>query len=121
TECISSSKSTHTREWNVDSRESDLGLAIVEELSKAAKENASGKMDEMTGHMYLLKLAVAWNMFGTAKKISVDTIKQDKILDLCMMAAILLDKADDVKQILDNGFDLKRFLTKNEIRKLYEE
>ncbi|KAL3836755.1 hypothetical protein ACJMK2_022172, partial [Sinanodonta woodiana] len=113
-------KLTHTCEWNVDSCESDLGLAIVKALSKAPTKDGFDKMENMTDQMYLLKLAEAWNMFGIAKNVSIDTKKQTEILQSCMMAAILLDEVEYVRKILDNDFNLNTFLTPERLTNLYE-
>ncbi|KAL3836777.1 hypothetical protein ACJMK2_022194, partial [Sinanodonta woodiana] len=109
---ISTSKVIHICEWNEDSSDSDLSLAILQALMKATKN--MDKVDRMIYHTY------HWKLFEIAKNISVDTIRQQEdIIQSCMMAAILLNKVEDVKLILDKGFDLENFLTNTKLEELY--
>ncbi|KAK3605931.1 hypothetical protein CHS0354_019597 [Potamilus streckersoni] len=76
--------------------------------------------DKMTDEMYQLKLTFDKNLFDISKNISIDTRQQANIRESCMMAAILLNKVEYVEQNLDNGFDLKTFLTNTRLQELYK-
>ncbi|KAL3836776.1 hypothetical protein ACJMK2_022193 [Sinanodonta woodiana] len=102
-------KVTHTCELNEDSSDSDLGLAILQALLKDARNKTNIK-----NRKYLLKL------FEIAKNIQIYTILQQvKVLESCMMAALLEDKVEYVKLMLDNDFDLKAFLKQDILQELY--
>ncbi|KAL3836753.1 hypothetical protein ACJMK2_022170 [Sinanodonta woodiana] len=110
-------KLIHICEWNSESGDFDIGLAILKALSKATKNKA---WDSMTNAMYQLKLAFAWNRIDIAKKISKETIQQMvQGLDDFMMNAILMDRTEFVELLLQNGFDLKKFLTQEKLGQLY--
>ncbi|KAK3610936.1 hypothetical protein CHS0354_032657 [Potamilus streckersoni] len=116
-EDISKSKLIHICEWNSEPCDFHIRFAILQALSKATMHNVRNKM---TNAMYQLKLAFDKNLFDIAKNITMDTGQQAAIRESCMMAAILLNKVEYVEQILDNGFDLKTFLTKKRHLELYE-
>ncbi|XP_041117862.1 transient receptor potential cation channel subfamily M member 2-like isoform X2 [Polyodon spathula] len=98
--------------------QNDMDVAILQALLKASKSlDNQGK--ENWDHQ--LKLAVAWNRVDIAKSEIFTDDKQWKSIDLSdvMLAALLGDKPDFVKLFLENGVDLKEFLTEKRLLALY--
>ena len=76
-----------------------------------------------------MKLALAWNRCDVARNkiLTSDTRNEwqkpgnHQVLYDSLFLALLQDKKDFVQLFIDNGVDLKRFLTLSRLRDLYEE
>ena len=70
-----------------------------------------------------MKLALNWNRVDIARDyIFTEEIKwKSRELDDVMFDAILNDRVDFVRLLLENSFNLKKFLTYRRLIKLYNE
>ncbi|XP_023594837.1 transient receptor potential cation channel subfamily M member 2 isoform X2 [Trichechus manatus latirostris] len=97
----------------------DVDIAILQALLKASRNH------DHFGHEnwdHQLKLAVAWNRVDIARSEIFTDEQQWKPSDLhpMMTAALISNKPDFVKLFLENGVQLKEFVTWDTLLYLYE-
>lgn len=89
----------------------DIDRAILQALLRANKDQIFDQ----------LKLALAWNRIDIAKSeiFTDDRFIQPSMLFEIMQSALILNRVTFVELLMDNGVNLKDFLTKKRLLKLY--
>ncbi|XP_028911360.1 transient receptor potential cation channel subfamily M member 6 isoform X3 [Ornithorhynchus anatinus] len=98
--------------FDADSEEhQDLDLAILTALLKGTSLSASDQ----------LSLALAWNRVDIAKKHILVYGQHWKVgsLEQSMLDALVMDRVDFVKLLIEHGVNLHRFLTISRLEELY--
>nr|7MBP_A Chain A, Transient receptor potential melastatin 5 [Danio rerio]7MBP_B Chain B, Transient receptor potential melastatin 5 [Danio rerio]7MBP_C Chain C, Transient receptor potential melastatin 5 [Danio rerio]7MBP_D Chain D, Transient receptor potential melastatin 5 [Danio rerio]7MBQ_A Chain A, Transient receptor potential melastatin 5 [Danio rerio]7MBQ_B Chain B, Transient receptor potential melastatin 5 [Danio rerio]7MBQ_C Chain C, Transient receptor potential melastatin 5 [Danio rerio]7MB len=98
-------------------QDSELDTVILKALVKACKSQSQEAQDFLDE----LKLAVAWNRVDIAKSeiFSGDVQWSAQDLEEVMMEALVNDKPDFVRLFVDNGVNIKQFLTYGRLQELY--
>ncbi|XP_078332506.1 transient receptor potential cation channel subfamily M member-like 2 isoform X3 [Crassostrea virginica] len=100
-------------EFSIGSRGSskDIDRAILQALLRANKDQIFDQ----------LKLALAWNRIDIAKSeiFTDDRFIQPNMLFEIMQSALILNRVSFVELLMDNGVNLKDFLTLKRLLKLY--
>ncbi|CAH1797575.1 unnamed protein product [Owenia fusiformis] len=93
-----------------DHSQNSIDSAILEAVLKTKSAN---KLDQ-------LNLALGWNRIDLAKQHIFDEHewKDDDLWDM-MYKALLNDRTDFVRLFIDHGLDLKKFVTRERMEKLY--
>uniref|UniRef100_A0A4W3HRU2 Transient receptor potential cation channel, subfamily M, member 5 n=1 Tax=Callorhinchus milii TaxID=7868 RepID=A0A4W3HRU2_CALMI len=95
----------------------ELDTVILKALVKACKSQSQ------EAHEYLdeLKLAVAWNRVDIAKSeiFNGDVEWKSRDLEEAMLDALVNDKPDFVRLFIENGMNLRDFLTYGRLQELY--
>ncbi|MBN3295181.1 TRPM2 protein, partial [Amia calva] len=96
----------------------DVDVAILQALLKASKTSDS---QERQNWARQLELAVGWNRVDIAKSEIFTEDRQWKSSDLhpAMLSALIGDKADFVKLLLENGVCLNEFMNEQTLLELY--
>uniref|UniRef100_A0A8C5X6W6 non-specific serine/threonine protein kinase n=1 Tax=Malurus cyaneus samueli TaxID=2593467 RepID=A0A8C5X6W6_9PASS len=91
--------------------EQDIDLAILTALLKGTHMSASDQLD----------LALAWNQLDIAKKHILVYGQHWKVgaLEQAMLDALVMDRVDFVKLLIENGVNMHRFLTIARLEELY--
>ncbi|NWW18004.1 TRPM6 protein, partial [Falcunculus frontatus] len=91
--------------------EQDIDLAILTALLKGTNMSASDQLD----------LALAWNQLDIAKKHILVYGQHWKVgaLEQAMMDALVMDRVDFVKLLIEHGVNMHRFLTISHLEELY--
>ncbi|XP_062614395.1 transient receptor potential cation channel subfamily M member-like 2 isoform X2 [Saccostrea cucullata] len=91
----------------------DIDKAILQALLRANKDQIFDQ----------LKLALAWNRIDIAKSeiFTDDRFIQTNMLFEIMQSALILNRVGFVELLMDNGVNLKDFLTKKRLLKLYNQ
>ncbi|NXY83447.1 TRPM6 protein, partial [Alcedo cyanopectus] len=90
----------------------DIDLAILTALFKGTNMSASDQLD----------LALAWNQLDIAKKHILVYGQHWKVvgaLEQAMLDALLMDRVDFVKLLIEHGVNMHRFLTVSRLEELY--
>ncbi|GAB0204461.1 transient receptor potential cation channel subfamily M member 6 [Grus japonensis] len=89
----------------------DIDLAILTALLKGTNMSASDQLD----------LALAWNRLDIAKKHILVYGQHWKVgaLEQAMMDALVMDRVDFVKLLIEHGVNMHRFLTISHLEELY--
>ncbi|XP_008938224.1 PREDICTED: transient receptor potential cation channel subfamily M member 6, partial [Merops nubicus] len=89
----------------------DIDLAILTALLKGTNMSASDQLD----------LALAWNRLDIAKKHILVYGQHWKVgaLEQAMLDALVLDRVDFVKLLIEHGVNMHRFLTISRLEELY--
>uniref|UniRef100_A0A8C0IWN7 Transient receptor potential cation channel subfamily M member 6 n=1 Tax=Chelonoidis abingdonii TaxID=106734 RepID=A0A8C0IWN7_CHEAB len=89
----------------------DIDLAILTALLKGTNISASDQ----------LNLALAWNRLDIAKKHILVCGRDWKVgsLEQAMLDALVMDRVDFVKLLIEHGVNLHRFLTISQLEELY--
>ncbi|XP_072372695.1 transient receptor potential cation channel subfamily M member 6-like isoform X1 [Scyliorhinus torazame] len=98
--------------FDADSEEQqDIDLAILTALLKGTNTSASDQ----------LSLALAWDRVDIAKKIILVYGQHWKVgsLEQAMLDALVMDRVDFVKLLIENGVSMHRFLTISRLEELY--
>ncbi|XP_039575183.1 transient receptor potential cation channel subfamily M member 6 isoform X2 [Passer montanus] len=91
--------------------EQDIDLAILTALLKGTNISASDQLD----------LALAWNQLDIAKKHILVYGQHWKVgaLEQAMLDALVMDRVDFVKLLIEHGVNMHRFLTISRLEELY--
>uniref|UniRef100_A0A8C3EQD2 non-specific serine/threonine protein kinase n=1 Tax=Corvus moneduloides TaxID=1196302 RepID=A0A8C3EQD2_CORMO len=91
--------------------EQDIDLAILTALLKGTNMSASDQLD----------LALAWNQLDIAKKHILVYGQHWKVgaLEQAMLNALVMDRVDFVKLLIEHGVNMHRFLTISHLEELY--
>ncbi|NWW11695.1 TRPM6 protein, partial [Oreocharis arfaki] len=91
--------------------EQDVDLAILTALLKGTNMSASDQLD----------LALAWNQLDIAKKHILVYGQHWKVgaLEQAMLDALVMDRVDFVKLLIEHGVNMHRFLTISHLEELY--
>ncbi|NWV28082.1 TRPM6 protein, partial [Origma solitaria] len=91
--------------------EQDIDLAILTALLKGTQMSASDQLD----------LALAWNQLDIAKKHILVYGQHWKVgaLEQAMLDALVMDRVDFVKLLIEHGVNMHRFLTISRLEELY--
>ncbi|NWV44245.1 TRPM6 protein, partial [Grantiella picta] len=91
--------------------EQDIDLAILTALLKGTRMSASDQLD----------LALAWNQLDIAKKHILVYGQHWKVgaLEQAMLDALVMDRVDFVKLLIEHGVNMHRFLTISRLEELY--
>ncbi|XP_023800603.1 transient receptor potential cation channel subfamily M member 6 isoform X2 [Cyanistes caeruleus] len=91
--------------------EQDIDLAILTALLKGTNMSASDQLD----------LALAWNQLDIAKKHILVYGQHWKVgaLEQAMLDALVMDRVDFVKLLIEYGVNMHRFLTISRLEELY--
>ncbi|NWT30668.1 TRPM6 protein, partial [Cardinalis cardinalis] len=91
--------------------EQDIDLAILTALLKGMNISASDQLD----------LALAWNQLDIAKKHILVYGQHWKVgaLEQAMLDALVMDRVDFVKLLIEHGVNMHRFLTISRLEELY--
>ncbi|NWS89335.1 TRPM6 protein, partial [Toxostoma redivivum] len=91
--------------------EQDIDLAILTALLKGTNMSASDQLD----------LALAWNQLDIAKKHILVYGQHWKVgaLEQAMLDALVMDRVDFVKLLIEHGVNMHRFLTISRLEELY--
>uniref|UniRef100_A0A8C3UMK3 non-specific serine/threonine protein kinase n=1 Tax=Catharus ustulatus TaxID=91951 RepID=A0A8C3UMK3_CATUS len=91
--------------------EQDIDLAILTALFKGTNMSASDQLD----------LALAWNQLDIAKKHILVYGQHWKVgaLEQAMLDALVMDRVDFVKLLIEHGVNVHRFLTISRLEELY--
>ncbi|KAJ7412000.1 transient receptor potential cation channel subfamily M member 6 [Willisornis vidua] len=91
--------------------EQDIDLAILTALLKGTNMSTSDQLD----------LALAWNQLDIAKKLIFIYGQHWKVgaLEQAMLDALVMDRVDFVKLLIENGVNMHRFLTISRLEELY--
>ncbi|NXY05428.1 TRPM6 protein, partial [Pteruthius melanotis] len=91
--------------------EQDIDLAILTALLKGTNMSASDQLD----------LALAWNQIDIAKKHILVYGQHWKVgaLEQAMLDALVMDRVDFVKLLIEYGVNMHRFLTISHLEELY--
>ncbi|NXD05391.1 TRPM6 protein, partial [Certhia familiaris] len=91
--------------------EQDIDLAILTALLKGTNMSASDQLD----------LALAWNQLDIAKKRILVYGQHWKVgaLEQAMLDALVMDRVDFVKLLIEYGVNMHRFLTISRLEELY--
>ncbi|NXH39793.1 TRPM6 protein, partial [Dicaeum eximium] len=91
--------------------EQDVDLAILTALLKGTSMSASDQLD----------LALAWNQLDIAKKHILVYGQHWKVgaLEQAMLDALVMDRVDFVKLLIEHGVNMHRFLTISRLEELY--
>ncbi|NWV98818.1 TRPM6 protein, partial [Machaerirhynchus nigripectus] len=91
--------------------EQDIDLAILTALLKGTNMSASDQLD----------LALAWNQLDIAKKHILVYGQHWKVgaLEQAMLDALVMDRVDFVKLLIEHGVNMHRFLTISHLEELY--
>ncbi|NWY45030.1 TRPM6 protein, partial [Sylvia atricapilla] len=91
--------------------EQDIDLAILTALLKGTSMSASDQLD----------LALAWNQLDIAKKHILVYGQRWKVgaLEQAMLDALIMDRVDFVKLLIEHGVNMHRFLTIPRLEELY--
>ncbi|OWK61589.1 Transient receptor potential cation channel subfamily M member 6 [Lonchura striata] len=91
--------------------EQDIDLAILTALLKGMNRSASDQLD----------LALAWNQLDIAKKHILVYGQHWKVgaLEQAMLDALVMDRVDFVKLLIEHGVNMHRFLTISRLEELY--
>ncbi|XP_009956890.1 PREDICTED: transient receptor potential cation channel subfamily M member 6 [Leptosomus discolor] len=89
----------------------DIDLAILTALLKGTNMSASDQLD----------LALAWNRLDIAKKHILVYGQHWKVgvLEQAMLDALVMDRVDFVKLLIEHGVNMHRFLTISRLEELY--
>ncbi|KQK77837.1 transient receptor potential cation channel, subfamily M, member 6 [Amazona aestiva] len=89
----------------------DIDLAILTALLKGTNMSASDQLD----------LALAWNQIDVAKKHILVYGQHWKVgaLEQAMLDALVMDRVDFVKLLIEHGVNMHRFLTISRLEELY--
>ncbi|NXP70470.1 TRPM6 protein, partial [Ramphastos sulfuratus] len=89
----------------------DIDLAILTALLKGTNMSASDQLD----------LALAWNQLDIAKKHILVYGQHWKVgaLEQAMLDALVMDRVDFVKLLIEHGVNIHRFLTISRLEELY--
>ncbi|XP_010014516.1 PREDICTED: transient receptor potential cation channel subfamily M member 6, partial [Nestor notabilis] len=89
----------------------DIDLAILTALLKGTNMSASDQLD----------LALAWNQIDIAKKHILVYGQHWKVgaLEQAMLDALVMDRVDFVKLLIEHGVNMHRFLTISRLEELY--
>ncbi|XP_010120517.1 PREDICTED: transient receptor potential cation channel subfamily M member 6, partial [Chlamydotis macqueenii] len=89
----------------------DIDLAILTALLKGTNMSASDQLD----------LALAWNQLDIAKKHILVYGQHWKVgaLEQAMLDALVMDRVDFVKLLIEHGVNMHRFLTISRLEELY--
>ncbi|NWS69098.1 TRPM6 protein, partial [Crotophaga sulcirostris] len=89
----------------------DIDLAILTALLKGTNMSASDQLD----------LALAWNRLDIAKKHILVYGQHWKVgaLEQAMLDALVMDRVDFVKLLIEHGVNMHRFLTVSRLEELY--
>ncbi|NXY43895.1 TRPM6 protein, partial [Ceuthmochares aereus] len=89
----------------------DIDLAILTALLKGTNMSASDQLD----------LALAWNRLDIAKKHILAYGQHWKVgaLEQAMLDALVMDRVDFVKLLIEHGVNVHRFLTISRLEELY--
>ncbi|KAJ8317399.1 hypothetical protein KUTeg_005303 [Tegillarca granosa] len=97
----------------------DLDFAILSALLKGKKKSSSDLQEETLNK---LSLAMTWNRADIAQEeiFREDVLWKKGSLDTQLLNALLLNKVDFVKLLLNQGIMMSEFLTTRRLQELYE-
>uniref|UniRef100_A0A8C4TSY2 non-specific serine/threonine protein kinase n=1 Tax=Falco tinnunculus TaxID=100819 RepID=A0A8C4TSY2_FALTI len=110
--CLSSVASLFITIFDAESEDQqDVDLAILTALLKGTNMSASDQ----------LNLALAWNRLDIAKKHILVYGQHWKVgaLEQAMLDALVMDRVDFVKLLIEHGVNMHRFLTISRLEELY--